>query len=120
VNQKLQFIEFDGVAIGREYLNQSRVIPLALKKAGLTLGDVKLFIFHQANIRLIRLLMKKLKLPMSKTYTNIDRYGNTADASSPMALCEAWEEGLIKRGDIVVVSGEAAGSVIGTTVLRWY
>ena len=114
-------IEMDGVIMGREFLkNQPAIIQEALKKAGLKIKDVDLFIFHQANNRLIQFLMERMKLPMSKTYTNAERYGNTADASTLLALCEAWEHKKIKRGDIVVLSGVGAGCLLGAVVMKWY
>ena len=64
--------------------------------------------------------MGKMKLPMSKTYTNVSQIGNTADASLAIALCEAVELKLIARDQLVVVSGVGAGFTFGSTVLRWY
>ena len=93
---------------------------LTLEKINKTVADVDFFIFHQANLNLINFLMKKLKLDMSKTFTNVERLGNTAEASIPLALCEAVENGKIKRGDLVVLSGVGAGFTFGATVLRWY
>lgn len=121
VEKGLQFIEMDGVVMGREFLKkQPAIIEKCLEKAGLRMKDVDLFLFHQANVRLIQFLMDRMKLPMSKTFTNAERLGNTADASLPLALCEASEKGLIKRNDIVVLSGIGAGCLLGATVLRWY
>jgi 3-oxoacyl-[acyl-carrier-protein] synthase-3 len=64
--------------------------------------------------------MGKMRVPMSKTFTNVQEYGNTADASQAIALCDAVTNGLIKRGDLVVVSGVGAGFTFGSTVIRWY
>jgi len=115
------FIEMDGLVMGREFLKyQPVVIEKALKKAGLKMKDVDMFVFHQANLRLIQFFMDRVKLPMSKTYTNVERFGNTAEASVPMALCEAVQAEKIKRNHIVVLSGVGAGCVLGATVLKWY
>ena len=117
---KYQSIEMDGVKMGREFIKtQPRMIAKALRKAKLRIGEVDLFIFHQANLRLIQMLMQRLKLPMSKTYTSFEQAGNTAEASVPFALCEAWEKGLIRKGSLVVVSAIGAGCILATTVLRW-
>ena len=114
-------IEMDGVVMGREFLkNQPVVIEAALKKADLKLKDVDLFIFHQANARLIQFLMGRLGVPISKTHMNIERVGNTAEASLPMALYDAQEAGRLKRGQIVVLSAIGAGTISAATVLRWY
>ncbi|MDD5218429.1 MAG: ketoacyl-ACP synthase III, partial [Candidatus Omnitrophica bacterium] len=118
---KLGFIEMDGVVMGREYLKeQPLVIHRVLHKAGLKMKDVDLLIFHQANLRLMQFLMERLNLPMSKTFTNIERFGNTADASIPLALCEASEKKILKRDHVVVVSGVGAGCILGAAVMRWY
>ncbi len=114
-------IEMDGVVMGRAFLkDQPILIAKALKKAGVRLSDANLFIFHQANLRLIQFLMERLHLPMSRTFTNVAKVGNTADASIPIALCEAQEQGKIRRGDVVVLSGLGAGCILSVTVLRWY
>ncbi len=121
VDQGLQYIEMDGPTIGREFLKtQPQLIDQALSRAGLKRSDIDLIIFHQANLRLIQYAMERLKLPMSKTYANVSRVGNTAEASIPMALCEAGEKGLIKRGSLVVLSGVGAGCILSVTVMRWH
>lgn len=121
IHQGLQYYEMNGMETWKQLItHQPKAIKRALEKAGLTIGDVDCFIFHQANLRLIQYLMAKMKLPMSKTYTNVERIGNTADASMAIALCEAAENGVIQRGHIVVLSGVGAGFIFGATVLRWY
>lgn len=99
---------------------QPVAIKGALEKAGLEIADVDFFIFHQANLHLLSYLMGKMKAPMEKTHTNVERYGNTAEASMALALAEAAELGKIKHGDIVVISGVGAGFTFGASVMRWY
>jgi len=114
-------IEMDGVTMGKEFLKgQPEIINRVLKKAGVSLNKVDLFIFHQANLRLIHFLMDRMKLSRSKTFTNVEHMGNTADASIPLALCEAVEQKRIKRGDWVVLSALGAGCLLSATALRWY
>ncbi|MBI3999016.1 MAG: hypothetical protein HY351_00225 [Candidatus Omnitrophica bacterium] len=116
-----QYIEMNGVAVGKNYIKcQPIVIERLLKRTGFTLEDIDLFVFHQANLRLIELLMSKLKLPMAKTFTNVETYGNTSDASVGLALCEAVEANQICRGDRVLLSGVGAGLVFAACVLKWY
>ena len=91
----------------------------ALKDARLTNRDVKLLIPHQANMRIINAVAKRLKIPLNKVYINISRYGNMSSASSAVALCEAWEERRIKKGDIVVLDAFGGGLVWGSCVIRW-
>jgi 3-oxoacyl-[acyl-carrier-protein] synthase-3 len=99
---------------------QPKEIIRSLQKIDKKIEDVDFFIFHQANLRLIEYLMGKMRLPMTKTFTNVEEYGNTADASQAIALCDAVTKGMIKRGDLVVVSGVGAGFIFGSTVIRWY
>ena len=91
----------------------------ALTKVGLTPADVDLFVPHQANVRIIDAAMQRLKLPPEKVYVNVDRYGNTSAASVPMALYEAWKQGKVRPGDIVVTVGFGAGLTWGANVIKW-
>ena len=121
VNEGLQYYEINGLEVWKQLIQyQPVVIRRSLEKIDKKVDDVDFFIFHQANLRLIEYLMAKMKLPMSKTYTNVAEIGNTADASQAIALCEAVSAGLIKRGDLVVVSGVGAGFIFGATAIRWY
>lgn len=121
VNDGLQYYEMDGIETWKQVIKyQPMAVRRVLDKIGATVKDVDLFIFHQANLRLIQYLMGKMKLPMSKTYTNVERIGNTADASLAITLCEAVEQGLVKRGSMIVVSGVGAGFIFGATALKWY
>jgi 3-oxoacyl-[acyl-carrier-protein] synthase-3 len=92
---------------------------LALDKAGKTMADVDLFIPHQANVRIIEAVNQRLDFPMEKTVVNIDRYGNTSAASIPLALVEAAQEGRLKDGDLVLLSGFGAGMTWASVLLRW-
>lgn len=115
------FIELRGMDVWKQAAQHQPVaIKAALEKAGLTVADVDCFIFHQANLHLISYLMGKMKVPAEKTHTNVERYGNTAEASMALALAEAVELGKIKHGDIVVISGVGAGFTFGASVMRWY
>jgi len=91
----------------------------ALDKAGLKLEDVSLFIPHQANQRIISGVAQRLKVSEDKIYLNIARYGNMSSASTAVALTEAWEDGRIKKDDIVVLDAFGGGLVWGSCVIRW-
>ena len=91
----------------------------ALKDAGLANKDIDLLIPHQANMRIINAVSKRLKIPLDKIYINIDRYGNMSSASSAVALCEAWEEGRIKKDDIIVLDAFGGGLVWGSCAIKW-
>ncbi|HET6319356.1 MAG TPA: beta-ketoacyl-ACP synthase 3, partial [Chloroflexota bacterium] len=102
----------------------ARVVPesvlQALDQAGLTADDIDLLIPHQANVRIIDAASRRLKLSEEAVFANVERYGNTSAASIPVALCEALEEGRIRSGDNVVMSGFGAGLSWGTAVWKWH
>lgn len=121
VSQGLQYYELNGLEVWKQVIQfQPKTIEKSLNKISKKINDVDFFIFHQANLRLIEFLMGKMKLPMEKTYTNVQRIGNTADASMAIALSEALDNKLIKSDDLVVVSGVGAGFIFGSTVIRWH
>jgi 3-oxoacyl-[acyl-carrier-protein] synthase III len=91
----------------------------ALEKAGLTPDDVDLFVPHQANIRIIDAAAKRMNLPPEKVFVNVHKYGNTSAASIPIALYEAWREGRVQPGDILVSVGFGAGLTWGANVFKW-
>ncbi|MCS6937358.1 MAG: ketoacyl-ACP synthase III [Candidatus Bipolaricaulota bacterium] len=91
----------------------------ALKEAQLTKYEIDWVVPHQANLRIITALAKRLDIPMEKVIVNIDRYANTSTASIPIALREAVDDGRIQPGDVVVLSAFGAGVTYGSIVLRW-
>lgn len=121
VQNGLQYYEINGLEVWKQVIqHQPTAIDRALGKIGKTTSDVDFFIFHQANLRLIEYLMGKMHQPMSKTFTNVAEIGNTADASLAIALCDSVRRGLIRRDQLVVISGVGAGFTFGATVMRWY
>ena len=90
-----------------------------LQKVGMKINDVDFIISHQANLRIIEAGMKKLGLDMDKTFTNIERYGNTAGASIPIALKEAVEAKKIKTGNLVITVGFGGGLSWGANAMIW-
>jgi len=90
-----------------------------IQKVGLSSEEIDLLIPHQANIRIIEALAKRLKVPMDKVYVNIDRYGNTSAASVPIALDEARKKGVIKEGSKTVLVAFGAGFTWGSAVIKW-
>jgi 3-oxoacyl-[acyl-carrier-protein] synthase-3 len=91
----------------------------AVGAAGLTVDDIALAVPHQANQRIIAAVAKGLGLPMDRMFSNVERYGNTSSASIPVALCEAWEEGRLQRGDNLLLVAFGGGLVWGASVLEW-
>ena len=95
------------------------VIEQALHRACLRTEDVSLLVLHQANLRIIEGVGKRLKISDDRLFVNVDRYGNTSAASIPIALTEAAQQGRLKRGDIVVTVGFGAGLTWAANVIRW-
>jgi 3-oxoacyl-[acyl-carrier-protein] synthase-3 len=91
----------------------------ALKKASFSTSDIDLFIPHQANLRIAEFVKKKLGLSDEKVYNNIQKYGNTTAASIPIAMCEAWENGLLKKGDLLCIAAFGSGFTWGSALIRW-
>ncbi|MFQ5453493.1 MAG: beta-ketoacyl-ACP synthase III [Candidatus Zixiibacteriota bacterium] len=87
--------------------------------AGIQPSDVALIVPHQANIRIIEALAKRLKIDMNKVFINIDKYGNTSSASVPLALDEANRMGMIKSGDYVLLVAFGGGLIWGAALLKW-
>ena len=95
------------------------VIMEALNKNGLTPADIHLLIPHQANLRISQFVQQKLQLADNQVYNNIQQYGNTTAASVPIALCEAWEKGMIKKGNLVCLAAFGSGFTWGSALIRW-
>ncbi len=91
----------------------------AIEKAGIEASDISLVVPHQANIRIIDGLTKRLKIDKSKVFLNIDKYGNTSAASVPMALDEANRAGKIKEGDNILMVAFGGGMIWGSALVRW-
>ncbi|GAA3700490.1 ketoacyl-ACP synthase III [Oceanisphaera sediminis] len=90
-----------------------------LDQAGVTEQDIDLLLPHQANIRIIETLAKKMALPPEKVMVNIAQYGNTSAATVPIALCEALEQGRVKPGALLLTAAFGAGLTWGAGVIRW-
>jgi len=91
----------------------------SLKKAGITAEDITWLIPHQANIRIIQGVAKRLHLPPEKIYLNIEKYGNTSSASVPIALDEANRTGKLKKGDYILMVAFGGGLTWGASLIRW-
>jgi 3-oxoacyl-[acyl-carrier-protein] synthase-3 len=93
------------------------VIMEALDKNGYAPSDLKLLVPHQANLRISQFVQHKLGLREDQVYSNIQRYGNTTAASIPIALCEAWQEGKINKGDLVCLAAFGSGFTWASALL---
>jgi 3-oxoacyl-[acyl-carrier-protein] synthase III len=92
---------------------------MTLERAGVEPSQVAWFVPHQANIRIIDSAASRLGFGKDRTIVNIDRYGNTSAASIPIALAEAADDGRLREGDLVLMSGFGAGMTWGSALVRW-
>ena len=97
----------------------SEVIVEGLEKNKLNATDIDLLVPHQANLRISQFIQKKFQLSDDQVFNNIMKYGNTTAASIPIALTEAWEEGKVKSGDLVVLAAFGSGFTWGSVIIRW-
>ncbi|MDO9576336.1 MAG: beta-ketoacyl-ACP synthase III [Candidatus Cloacimonadales bacterium] len=120
LEQKQHFIKMEGKKVYKfaKKMMVDSVIQ-ALDEVDLTRKDIDLLIPHQANIRILKAVAKKLHLPIEKIMINLEKYGNTSAASIPIALDEAISQGKINKGDIVVLTAFGAGLTWGAIVIRW-
>lgn len=95
------------------------VIMEGLQANNLQVSDIDMLIPHQANLRISQFIQQKFKLTDDQVYNNIQKYGNTTAASIPIALTEAWEQGKIKSGDLVVLAAFGSGFTWGSVIIRW-
>ena len=99
--------------------NVVRSMKKVMEEARVDRDEIKYIVPHQANVRIVEVVSKKLGIPMEKFYMNMERYGNTSSASIPMALNELNERGLLERGDKIMLSGFGGGMTWGTMLIEW-
>jgi 3-oxoacyl-[acyl-carrier-protein] synthase III len=120
VNKEQFYPNMDGQAVFKKAVVKfPEVIMEALNQNGYSPSDLKLLVPHQANLRISQFVQHKLKLRDDQVYNNIQRYGNTTAASIPIALCEAWQEGKIEKGDLVCLAAFGSGFTWASALLRW-
>ena len=120
VQDRLHVIRMDGREVFRFAVGiLPRITQQVVAAADWTMGDVDLFVAHQANVRIIQSAARSLGLPDEKVFVNVQRYGNTSAASIPIALCEAQEEGRLHDGSAVVLAGFGSGLSWAASALRW-
>lgn len=94
-------------------------IRALLQRQNLTADDIAYIVPHQANKRIISSAANRLRLPIEKFYIDIERYGNTSSASIPIALDEMNRAGLLRRGDLLLLTAFGGGLASATCLLRW-
>jgi 3-oxoacyl-[acyl-carrier-protein] synthase-3 len=120
VDNRMHYIKMRGNELFKiAVIAMTRAAQTALKQAGLACQDIDLVIPHQANIRIIMAMAKKLKLPEEKIYLNIEKCGNMSSASTIIALSQAVKEGRVKKGDYLLLDAFGAGLTWGACVVQW-
>ncbi|HET9581306.1 MAG TPA: beta-ketoacyl-ACP synthase III [Gemmatimonadota bacterium] len=117
--QRLEFVKQEGREVfKRAVLAMEESSRAVLSRTGMGIADVDLVIPHQANIRIIESLAKRLAVPSDRVFINIDRYGNTSSASIPIALDEAIRQGRVGRGETILMTAFGGGLAWGSILLR--
>lgn len=120
IDEAQNFPYMDGPAVFKKaVIKLPEVVQESLAQNGLTTADIDMLIPHQANLRIAQFVQQKLHLSDDKVYNNIQKYGNTTAASVPIALCEAWEQGKIKEGDLVCLAAFGSGFTWAGALIRW-
>lgn len=120
IDKAQNFPFMDGPAVFKKAVVKfPEVIMEAIDANGYTPADLRLLIPHQANLRIAQFVQQKLGLSEDQVYNNIQKYGNTTAASVPLALCEAWQEGKIKEGDLVCLAAFGSGFTWASALLKW-
>lgn len=114
------FPYMDGQAVFKKAVVKfPEVIHEALQANNLLTTDIDLLVPHQANLRISQFIQKSLGLRDDQVFNNIEKYGNTTAASIPIALSEAWEQGKVKKGDLICLAAFGAGFTWGSALIRW-
>ncbi len=114
------FPQMNGRVVFKEAVTKlGSVIQSVMKKQGVTMDDVDLFVPHQANMRINQMVGRMLSIPDEKVVHNIQRYGNTTAATIPIGLSESKAEGRLKDGDLVLIAAFGSGFTWGAGLMRW-
>lgn len=119
VNERLQYMRMRGREVYKFAVTHMQDMLLStLNDAGVTMDQLKLFVPHQSNMRIIESACEKLGIPENKVIVNIHKYGNTSAASVPIALHEARTQGRFAKGDYVLMGALGAGLTWGSILLK--
>ena len=120
IDNAQNFPTMDGPAVFKVAVEKfPAVIMEALAANNLKPSDISLLVPHQANLRISQFIQKKLGLKDEQVKNNIQKFGNTTAASVPIALCEAWEDGAVKEGDLVCLAAFGSGFTWASALIRW-
>lgn len=120
IDKKMHYIYQDGRTVFKfAVTGMADVTEEIVKKNNINSDDIKLFIPHQANLRIIDAAAQRVKLAPEKVLINIEKYGNTTAATIPLGLSEAYYDGRLQKGDIVIFAAFGAGFTWGSMLIRW-
>jgi 3-oxoacyl-[acyl-carrier-protein] synthase-3 len=120
VKKKMHYVHQDGKNVFKYAVRgMADVSQEILERNKLTANDLKLYVPHQANLRIIRAAIERLKLDESRVSINIDRYANTTAGTIPICLSEAADQKRIAKNDLVLLASFGAGFTWGSLLLRW-
>ena len=120
VDKKMHYVHQDGQAVFKYAVRKmAEVSEKILHRNGFQGTDIRLFVPHQANRRIITSTAQRLGLGNDRVVINIDEFGNTTAATIPLALETARQQGRLKKGDLVLIASVGAGFTVGATLLRW-
>ncbi|MCC7264973.1 MAG: ketoacyl-ACP synthase III [Candidatus Latescibacteria bacterium] len=120
VDQRLHYIRQEGRTVFKFAVVRMAEVSLSLlERNGLKAEDLKLFVPHQANLRIIEATADRMGIARDKVMINIDKYANTTGGTIPIALSEAWELGRLQRGDLLLMTAVGGGLTWGSALFRW-
>jgi len=120
VKNKEHFVYQDGKTVFKYAVkNMADVAVMMMKRNNIRSDDLDLFVPHQANLRIIEACAKRMHIDSDKVAINVDKYANTTSGTLPLALCDAQEQGRLKKGDRVIIAAFGAGFAWGSVYLRW-
>jgi len=120
VANRMHYLYQDGKTVFKfAVTGMTDVVARILENNNLSGSDIKLFIPHQANFRIIDAVAKKIGLRPDQVMLNIEKYGNTTAATIPLAMSEAYQQGLMQKGDWIVIAAFGAGFTWGSLLLKW-
>jgi 3-oxoacyl-[acyl-carrier-protein] synthase-3 len=120
VDNNMHFVRQNGPEVYKHAVKgMAEVSRLMIDRNQIDPADLKLFVAHQANIRIIEAAAKRLELPPERVALNITHFANTTSATIPTALHQSLEKGLLKKGELAIFAAFGAGFTCGATLMRW-
>ena len=120
IDSKFHYLKQDGREVYKSAVRGMTDAALEiLKRNSLSSNDIKLFIPHQANKRIIEACSQRLNLNSEQVYINIDRFANTTGGTIPICISEAVQKNLLNEGDLILLAAFGAGFTWGATLIKW-